>query len=93
MQDGWVIKLASGDGQRSGGGEEIMKEYENRRYDAEIRANEGEKRIWMSVCLQNIGKEKSDQIICELEKEKERMKKILAGDEPDKDVDQLRTGM
>lgn len=80
----------------SGAGEEVkknMKECESRRYDAEIRVDEGEKRIWVSVCLQNIGKEKADQIICGLEKEKERMKKILAGDESVKDVDQLQAGM
>lgn len=56
-----------------------MREYENRRYDAEIRVDEGEKKLSMSVCLQNIGKEEADRIICGLEKEKERMKKILAG--------------
>lgn len=56
-----------------------MKETENRRYEADIMDEKNEMRIWLSASLLNVGKEKSEKIICEIEEAKERIKKILAG--------------
>ena len=56
-----------------------MKEYENHRYEFEIKEDNGEKKIYLSVNVMNLEKEKAEKIICELEQTKRFMEEILAG--------------
>ncbi len=52
---------------------------ENRSYNVELRKELSEEIIRFDVSLRNIGKEKAEKIIGELEAAKERVKEILAG--------------
>lgn len=56
-----------------------MKQYENHRYEFEIMEDKGEKKIFLAVNVMNVEKEKTEKVICELEKTKRTIEEILAG--------------
>ena len=55
-----------------------MNERQKRSYVAEITNSEIGQRIEVFVDLENVGREKAEKIICEMEAAKERIKNIMA---------------